>query len=370
MVFIGPPSFRPEQIANIGIALSARRSGVFDRRLPLNEEQNEMQFSSADAVSEFVRRSFISSSRGGGGDGGGGIPTEGGPDAPPPRDGDDRAEVQMTEAERFIEDWTEAVEGVKKRDHLHAEIRRERNTQPTLLPHVHDARQLGSVQCGALQVLVTVLCGVPWYGAKGPQFERWQEAAVTLDGALLELGLWGSWFTSSEPVRRRISDYLTYQLPKFIDEELRRKPNGITYALMVLRWQPTSSESEEAQRGFSEMLKHAVHFADDCRKQPAFSPSERYEALLTWPLPPYVRKHPKVRSVGELLATFVSAPQELANTRGALDIISFAAAFLASRTERRLVEGWRERAAANWLARSLPRYAFHRDIEAIIGNLP
>ena len=44
----------------------------------------------------------------------------------------------------------------------------------------------------------------------------------------------------------------------------------------------------------------------------------------------------------------------------------FAAALLASRVEERTTSDWRGRAAANWLATSVPTHVFADDIEALI----
>src|SRR3954468_18737118 len=66
LVYIGPPSFRPEPIANSAVALGASRAAAFQPRVPLFGD--ELDFPSAEAVADFVRRAFVNggATRGGG----------------------------------------------------------------------------------------------------------------------------------------------------------------------------------------------------------------------------------------------------------------------------------------------------------------
>lgn len=73
-VYIAPPDFRPELIANVAIAIAACHSANFNPRLPPAEGDNgalpdELAFPTADSVADFVRRAFIGGgiNRGGGG---------------------------------------------------------------------------------------------------------------------------------------------------------------------------------------------------------------------------------------------------------------------------------------------------------------
>ena len=360
-VFIGPPSFRPEQLANIGIALSARRSGSFDPRVPMNPNAPEASFNTADAVADFVRRAFTGSVRNRGGDGGGAIGFEGGPEGPPPSDGG-----EPTIAERFIGEWMDGIQTLEKNPHFHSYF------VGSQLPHIFVAQppakgQLESVQSGALQVLATVLDAVPLYGLNSFLFEQWRMAATSLDAALTELGLWRGWFTAPDHERVNISNYLRHRSSALLKANGQAAVDGVVFAQMLLRWQPSSADPNAAAKRFWVSVRHAEEFADDnCVVDPA-PPAERYEALFGWPLPRYVNLQPPCRSVGELLATFVSSPTAFSRgTPGALDIVAFAAALLASRNEDRRFEGWRERAAATWLAQSVPQWLFREDLEALI----
>jgi hypothetical protein len=218
-----------------------------------------------------------------------------------------------------------------------------------------------------VQVLATVLDGLPLYGLHTPMFEQWQEAASTLDAAISELGLWRTWFAADDLLRRNIGGYLYARGRNDLKQALQRDGEGVSYAQTLLRWQPTTSDPKDAIARFANVVGHSIDFADDNRLQAAAPLTERYEALFSWPLPRYVKIEPACRSVGELLAIFVSSPSAFTEgTPGAVDIVAFAAALLASRMEDRRREGWRERAAATWLARSVPRWLFRKDIEALI----
>lgn len=360
-VFIGPPSFRPEQLANIGIALSARRSGSFDPRLPMNPQTAEASFDTADAVAEFVRRAFTGSVRNRGGDGGGAIGFEGGPDEPPPSDGGEPAV-----AERFIAEWMDGIQTLEKNPHLHGYF------VGSQFPEIFVAQppakgQLESVQSGALQVLATMLDAVPLKDLSTFRFEQWHMAAASLDGALTELGLWRSWFTAPVFEHAKISNYLRHRKSGLLEANEYAAVDGVSFAQMLLRWQPSSAHPNDASRRFWLSVHLGQRFANDNRAVDPAPPAERYEALFGWPLPRYVNLQPHCRSVGELLATFVSTPAAFTRgTPGALDIVAFAAALLASRTEGRRPDGWRERAAATWLARSVPQWLFRKDLEALI----
>lgn len=360
-VFIGPPSFRPEQLANIGIALSARRSGSFDSRVPMNREAPEASFDTADAVADFVRRAFAGSVGNRGGDGGGAIGFEGGPDGPPPSEGGEPAV-----AERFIAEWMDGIETLDKNPKIHSCF------LGSQLPHIFVGSQptkgqLDAVQSGALQVLATVLDGVPLYALGSSMFEQWHMAAASLDAALTELGLWRCWFTAPDFQHAQIGNYLRNRKSGLLKANEQAAVDGVSFAQMLLRWQPSSAEPEAASKRFWRSVHHAQGYADDNRAVDPAPPAERYEGLFSWPLPRYVNLRPQCRSVGELLATFVSSPTAFTRgTPGALDIVAFAAALLASRTEDRRLDGWRERAAATWLAQSVPQWLFRKDLEDLI----
>jgi hypothetical protein len=362
-VFIGPPSFRPEQIANIGIALGARRSGAFDARVPLDANLPEVAFGTADEVAEFVRRAYTFGGRDRGGDGGGGVAFEGGPGEPPLA-----GEGGSLAIENFADEWAERARHLVKNTKVDGDpvdelVTRQFPRDPPPAPPT----ALDSVQSGALQVLATLLDGLPLHGMHMPSFTRWREAASSLDAALSELALWDSWFLASEPARRLVSNYLMARGNHLLKQELPDEFDGVAYAQALLRWQPTRSDPDAAAQRFRETLLHSWHFADEQRLPSPTQFADRYEAMFSWPLPRYVRTRPEARSVGELLVSYVSAPALVAGRKpGAAHIVAFAAALLASRVEDRARENWRERAAFGWLARSVPRLIHRPEVEALV----
>lgn len=376
-VFISPPSFRPEQIANIGIALSARRQGVFDPRVPMNRDLPEASFETADAVADFVRRAYIGSAGNRGGDDGGVIGVDGGPEAPPPSEpGEPGA------ARGFLDAWTKGVRELEAVADFSCRFFGFEIPRIFAVPSSTTSGQLESVQSGALQVLATVLDAVPLNALDTFRYEQWHLAASTLDAALTELGLWRSWLTMKDPLRSQIDHYLRHRGSiMFRPPEFLYFGDGILFAQMLLRWQPTVSDPENAAKRFQHNLHFTQHYDDyNYARNPA-PPAERYEALFDWPLPRYVNMAPRSHSVGELLAAFVSSPADFIGNAsdakashspkeppGALDIVTFAAALLASRAENRRQQGWRERAAATWLARSVPQWLFRNDVEALIRD--
>jgi hypothetical protein len=90
-------------------------------------------------------------------------------------------------------------------------------------------------------------------------------------------------------------------------------------------------------------------------------PSDSFDLVevhgFSWPLPAYIGSEDKeLTSVGSLLMAFIASPARVARWKGAGDIVLFAAALLASRIEDRAAPNWRGRAAAKWLAGSLPTH--------------
>jgi hypothetical protein len=101
-IFVGPPDFRPEPVANRSMALAAGR-GAFQTGLFV--EGVEVPFPTPTAVAEFVRRTYL---RGGGGDGIDG----GGGETPPPRP------VERPDLPRFPESTDEEFEGRRLRPEI------------------------------------------------------------------------------------------------------------------------------------------------------------------------------------------------------------------------------------------------------------
>lgn len=363
-VYIGPPGFQPELIANVAVAIAACHSASFDPRLPPVEGDdgtpaNELAFPSADAVADFVRRAFVGGGRGRG-DGGEAFAIEDG--GPPESEGDQRPVIpglvdylnSWGDPDRTFEQDADAIEQVR---FLGDE---NRDT------FGRDRKLVASIEDGALQLIAGLLAGFPRGGHDG-YFERWQSAAATLDGALAELGIWRSWFFG-DPHSTRADAYLQNRVNTLLSDPWVHRNDATIAARYLLVWPSfPRARSLTAEQYLKHKLHHWHPLSDGGFATNNFPVAERYEALFTWPVPGYAQAATGAKSVGQLLTMFVCSPGKFVGKPYAmLDIVGFAAAFLGSRTEERTDSNWRENAAANWLARSMPRYRFGRDAELAI----
>ena len=206
-VYIAPPGFQPEVLASPRIALSACRNGVFEPRVPPNENAPEIAFPTIDAVAEFVRRGFISGGRGRGGEGGGGqsppIPRE--PNETTPREGP-AVETPTLEGPSILEHYCELYaharkflnspvntpDGPKLRDAFPLSQLDHDKTPAAQRPH--------SVSAGAAELAVTLLAAHTHAAYQGTleQLRHWQQAALQLRLAITELDLWTDWIGKSK----------------------------------------------------------------------------------------------------------------------------------------------------------------------------
>lgn len=363
-VYIGPPGFQPEQIANIAVAIAACHSNKFAPRVPPSsngDRPDELSFSSASAVAEFVRRAFI----GGGRTRGGGAPVvEGGGPEGPPEEGN-----AVESLANFLQEWDERKtrygEQQPQPDHdLSEEI--QRYFSPL------QARFMPSVENGAMQIIASVLGAFP-HGTNEMNIEKWHAAASTLEAAISELGIWRAWHLNGRPMSHNANQYLFVQVKVFA--ETRSKwpsyfPQSAAAARYLLRCPFCPGNGITDMRAHLELFldlyrNYEFHWQDSAGSSPL---ADRFEALFFWPLPHYVRTS-EIQSVGQLLSAFVSSPGEFLRPQpGTLSIITFAAALLGSRLEDRASHEWRELAAANWLARSMPKYQFSAEVERFVLN--
>jgi hypothetical protein len=363
IVRIGPPDFRPEQIANAAAAIAACRSAHFDPRLPPatgvgDMSPDEVAFPSADAVAEFVRRAFTAGGRGRGG--GGDTPqVEGGePSGPPEGEGESAlpyAKRDSLSLVDYLDRWRDppascakhgdGVEGVYALDDLNREV----------FGHGHF---FADIESGALQSIAALLDGFPG-SDHDAYFERWQSAAATLNDAIAELGFWRSWLSGGAGARRA-NVYLRGCVAARFPMLNIRLPNSIMTARRLLMWPSRGGADFEEISDYLELVRGGWPQWLQGDWTVASAPvAERYEALFTWPLLSYARNATPIDRVGPLLATFVASPGEfLGKPHALLDIVGFAAAFLALRSEERGTPDWRQNAAAGWLALSMPRYRF------------
>jgi len=363
-VYIGPPDFRPEQIGSTSIALSAARAGYFAGSVPPNANaENELSFPSADAAAEFVRLAFVSSgrNRGGGGEGGG-APT-------------DRNPPQSPEGERRENDvlYSYLYEAEELRKRLNGTRTVTALPIPSLAQIVAPGVREERIESGALQLTATLL-----EARIGGKLDAvWPPATTTLHRAMVELQFWQEWLElpNGDPRTIRIAKYLWGPLTALIglpgkDELEGDNASGVIRATLYLcsplftRIAPT--HVEYARFLLTRSVANAFYSYADFGMPPDFF--DRFEPMFSWPLPAYIaREDAALTSVGSLLMAFIASPARVAGwNNGAMDIVMFAAALLASRIEDRAAPNWRGRAAAKWLAGSLPTHVFSQDIEALI----
>jgi len=359
MVFIGPPSFRPEPIANASIALASSRAAAFQPRTPL--DGRELAFPNADAVADFVRRAFTSRGAPRGGEGGANL--EGGPREPPL--GGDGAAFDDNE---FMVPWRAAQNRLAKDEASGAE------PVQFLVPIAPtDKRGITwpSVESGAAQLVAALASAYP--GVDHPDvFDRWYPSALNLHRAVETLGLWSSWKRGervldlgpgwafkdvAETVLGRYGLAMSYLPP--------RRTSATYFLALLLNQYPAypvgTKDINDEYLNYLLLISSGVAVVNP--GESAFL-DNRLDVLYSLPLPFYAQDETGLRSAGELLMTFVSSPGRFVKSQPrTLDLVSFGAALLAANTEDRTAEGWRERSAQNWLASSMPRWVFRDDAE-------
>jgi hypothetical protein len=361
-VYIGPPDFRPEQIGSTSIALSAARTAYFVESVPANANaDNEVSFPSAVAVAEFVRLAFVGSGRNRGGEGGTPV-TDGNP--PRPAEGEDQEVDSLWTYLHIAEELRQQLTGAREVTALPI-----RSLAQTF---AHGVREAG-IESGALQLVATLLAS----RAGGKLDGDWPTAGTTLHRAMVELQVWQQWLQrpQDDPKTIRNAEYLWDSVRKLLEppEETafqRKHATGVIAAAAYLCSWPFARYSP----GHFDYARYLLNSGDGAG---AYFTSasfgmpldkfDRFAPMFTWPLPGYtVDPDRTVTSVGGLLMAFAASPAKVGRWQGAMDIVMFAAALLASRVEDRANPSWRGLAAANWLAGSVPTHVFSPDIEALI----
>jgi hypothetical protein len=362
MVFIGPPSFRPEPIANTSIALAASRGATFQPRTPA--EGRELAFPNADAVADFVRRTFTS--RGAPRGGGEGAPNvEGGPREPPV--GGDGEAFQYNE---FLAPWAAARERLAKADDPTAE---EVKTSGTIAPYNERGFQWPAVESGALQLVATMASTFPGTDDVAA-FDRWYSGALNLHRAVEALGLWKSWKRGESLLDLGMNWNLHGITKDILQKHTHRFPffpshinTPFFLALLFSQYPTFPAKAGRVTPDYLERLAAISGGVSSAAPADSTHMDNRLDALYSLPLPNYARNPVILRNVGELLIRFVSSPDLFVKAHPRLiDLVAFAAALLAANSVDRSLEGWRERAAENWLAGSMPRWAFRDDAEQLI----
>lgn len=361
-VYIGSPDFRPEQIGSTSIALSAGRAAYFAQSVPPNANaDNELSFPSANAVAEFVRLAFVGSGRNRGGEGGA-PPTDRNPPQPPDGEGNE-----------FDALWSYLGIAEELRQKLEAGRVQTALPMPSLAQTFMRGVREEGIESGALQLISSML-----EARLGGQLDGvWPPAFATLHRAMVELQIWQQWVQrpNGDPKTIRNARYLCDPLSALIGlpaNEALVKDNAsgvlaaVIYVCSLTDTRISSTHTEYARYLFniSDGTNVLYRYAGFGMTPDSF---DRFEPMFSWPLPAYVDHVERtVTSVGGLLMAFIASPARVMKWKGALDIVMFAAALLASRVEDRAAPNWRGRAAANWLAGSVPTHVFSQDIEALI----
>jgi hypothetical protein len=380
-IYVGPPGFQPEPIANAAIGYSAGRAGAFEQRVP--REGRELGFPAAQAVAEFVRRGFIAGggTRGGGDGGAPGPPS--GPESPPRMPdlergdtlvGKEKASVVAALAGEFkkIAERLEKAD-IDTSDESSSKLAREIRERQFRLPS-------DFVMGGGLQLLSAMLYAYPNPPADIMHKRLWGRAALSLHRALGELDMWADLARYNTGQHTVLLDFLAQS----VDVVLRRAgwtqawpPNGPRSAAPAIASFILSADPEQSNGADFEYWFHynwrgfPLTDSFNRRYSGAEGQQDRFEPIFFWPLPPYaIRTFPEIKSLGQLLSRYVSSPIEFAGTGPAvLQLVAFAAAFLGSRIEDRMSDGWQSRAAAAWLGRSIPRWIFSLRVEEIIRDV-
>jgi hypothetical protein len=357
-IYIGPPGFQPEVLANASIALSAARFGQFQPRLP--RDGAEISFPSAESVAEFVRRAFVGGGRGGGG------PLEG--ETTPPRDPEGPIEGPDLEGASPLQSYPASYQKALK--FLYSMSPGKDNTPwpDAVSIEYQPAFQIGlrqhAVSAGAATLAATMLRAHSSY-RQNKRLRLWRGAARNLCRAITELDLFVDWAGGANGVQTPTP--ITNILSRVVRDLLRVQVDSKSLSKMVfflLRDHLDDNELFFIKR-VSDRVPWPWYFLPQSGSVEPLT--DRYDALFTWPLPAHiVDAGNQVFTVGDLLAVFVASPMALKQQVDAYDILEFAAALLASRIPERVSPNWREDAARSWFERSRPRWAFSSQAENLL----
>jgi hypothetical protein len=379
-IYVGPPGFQPEPIANAAIGYSAGRGGVFGQRVP--REGPEVGFPAAQAVAEFVRRGFIAGGGArGGGDGGTPGPAQG-PEAPPKTPDEGKADASSREERLRVVaalagDFKKSAERLSKLN-LDSDMGTSNKQARTIADRAFRLPD-NFVLEGGVQLISTMLYAHPDPPANVAHQKSWGRAARSMHQALGELELWADLAGDPTGQKAGLLDYLAQSLRTLFHKKgwSRAWPQGpsgsaaLAIASTILSQDPELSNDRHFYHWLHYYLDgHPIGYPYH-RRYVVEGQQDRFEPMFFWPLPPYVRySFPGLKSLGQLLSKYVSSPIEFAD-KGAevLQLVAFGAAFLGSRIEDRLMDDWQNRAAISWLGRSIPRWIFSTRVEGIIRDV-
>lgn len=190
-IYLSPPHFSPEALSNRSTGFGASRGRA---QLGVFIDEEELAFDTLEALTEFVRRVYVSAGGGdaGGGGGGGGRPRSPGPDGEPPvedpgewrsREGGEGSRVVL-EVAGLAASLATLMKMETGRPVPTAELKVARTRD-------RDGRGDGgeALANGAAELLVEFLRRYPWKASSRARV-RWMEGAYRLGMAVSELGLW------------------------------------------------------------------------------------------------------------------------------------------------------------------------------------
>ena len=369
IVYIGPPSFRPEPISSTSVVLSAGRAAAFSPRTPENPDIAEIGFPNADAVAEFVRRAFVNSGTHEV------VAAEKMRHQVSPGHESRRRAVMVIQSSGTSSSSRGRTRSIVLRSARRADAEPVKYETASALRR-RNAHDWSAVESGALQLIATLVHQFP--GAENVhRFNAWRASARALHRGIQELELWQFWKQGGRLLDLR-GDWQLEALAKKVFEEIQpiegKVPelgplDPIWFATLLLSTYP-NYPAGATQVGLNYLLRLRVSavaggtlglVTEDAGLD------DRYEAMLLWPVPAYAGLPVEIRNVGQLVMAFVSAPGSFEKVHPRIiDVVAFAAALFASKVEDRKFTGWRERAAQTWLAGSMPRWAFRKEAEQMI----
>jgi len=393
-LFFGPPHFQPEPMVNTAVALSACR-GTFEPGLYIDEKgQIEASFATPEQVSEFLRRAYVSGAAGDGGDGG-----DAGPVPPPPEGDDGNWEPSPSYESRIVWDLTtrikqfetavQALPQSSSKSFFWGEAVIQRQERYIGKRAAVDG-DVSALATAGLALIAEMLRRMPAM-SEAKAWLRWYDDARELTCVLVELGVIqliqvGPFRDGLETVLRR---------SRLVEIENMSEKRRLRLLWLIL-FGPVVHGSSSLQNLISlldELGDDEYWYFSDRWIFPAFMhQGDPLDTLSRLPLPDVLHSilPDDVRnkaSVFHLLNLFVAEPQivsrDPSTTQLALCLALFAAACIAStRTAvhhagaaqlsfghndheraRRAIEQ-----AHTWLIEHLPRTAYAKSYEAIIGK--
>lgn len=351
-VYIGPPGFEPRSIVNTSVALAAIRNGQAWPRVPLGET-GEIAFPTARTAAEFVRRGFIAGRSGSDG--------ERGSETPPtpefPSLGNDG---ERTPLQGYVSQFEAAGKAGDKDEN--GDRQAPRLNGPSAL----------SVKRGAVLILHQVLVALHHRHID----EAWTVAVRDLHFFLDELRIWHWLKGSTTPPANDPTTEAAIALlkPPLTGIGPLRADQIVAAASLVLLHGKITDELAEHFMIMRHWYRHYGYLGPYWpwhSTGPGGGPRDRYAALFRWPVHGREVAGQRIVNLGQLLTSFVAAPQNFANlTAAEADMIMFAAAVLGAhgRDAQEKTLEWQDDAALAWLNQSLPHLMLPQAAEQLVAS--